>query len=150
MANSKTANQQAVARRKAVIDLIRSRPHMAHISLSEVTKVCAYSGTGSASEMLSRMQAEGLITQHKVARQKSAYTINEDAVARLPYVQRVNRAEYPARQALGVPRPTEITLPQMSSEAKAVRALVLEYYWQSHNDSLRQFVTWLEEGHLHE
>lgn len=137
-----------MARRRAVIELIRQRGEMQPVSLGDVKKVCAYTSSGSASSLMQAMEREGIINAHKVkdgVKVKNAYTIND--VPALDELMRntVSVAALPVKRPYTPPRP-ELVQPTLSNEALAVRNLVLEYFWKKQNDSLRQFVQWLESG----
>lgn len=146
---NRTALEQAYIRRHAVLDLIRSRPVGETITLTDVQKVCAYTSNGAASTLVKSMEKDGWLTIDRTRDDKgklrNTYVINEDKITAKPLKRTM--AAKPAKLAIiDVPQ-RQLKKPPLVNEleAQAVRQLVLEYYWRNQNDSLRQFVAWIEE-----
>ncbi len=126
-------------RRKAVLEFIKNQPAGTPISQAAITKLCNFNSSGSASMFMKRLAKDGYVAVDKSG-QTYSYTVLNARTKKTPASVELPKAEPELV--------TSVSSSPTSPEARAIRAVVLEYFWHEQSDSLRKFVGWLERGGL--
>jgi hypothetical protein len=122
-----TKERKTELRRGRVIDLIKSKPEGAQITLSEFAAVTGMR-PNNAHYFLKQMAKAGLISIEKLSPHELTYHVltNEPHAALQP--------TQPQNYGGVVPH-----------DQKVVVDLAMSYFWETHDDSLHGFVEWVQK-----
>lgn len=124
-----TSEQRFELRRTKAIAFVQQFPVGTKLSISAIARAAGVYPSSSQNFFMNRLKQEGTLTRHKEFKHDfvGSWTVDEEVKTIMPPV-----AQAPIKEL------------EPTAQKPDIISLAKDYYWETGNDSLREFIKWLE------